>query len=345
MKNEEIAHIDLLIVRSLEGSAEEDELLQLQEWLSLSEDNRSHYLKMKNLWEISAGLDIDTGKALDKVLGRIGKAKKKVGLLPFLTRAAAVLFIPLLATTLWLAAGKFGKSAETIGSHRVDAAFGSVSTFHLPDGSTVWLNSGSSLVYPERFGNGTRTVQLSGEAYFEVSSDKDHPFLVNTGHFTVKATGTRFNVMAYGDCPSPSVTLVEGKVAVWSDRAGNRQDEAAVLRPNQHLDMDRNTGRFSISAGDSYKYIAWKDGKLVFRDDPLSEVARRISLQYNVEIEITDKLIGSYRYRATFENEPLSELLRLLKISAPIDYREEGPKSNADGTFTRRKIIIFPTTK
>lgn len=346
MINSDTEHTDLLIVRVLEGCASDLESDELEEWILQSSSNRSYYMKMKNLWESAAHLPVDTEKALGRVLNRIGPVNKSVSFIQILYRIAAVLFVPLLITSLWLAFGRTGGTVDPENTDRqVIAPFGSLISFNLPDGTKVWLNTGSTLTYPEKFDEQSRTVLLSGEAYFEVHSDEQHPFYVKAKDLTVKATGTRFNVMAYDDCSTPSVALVEGKVAVMADANSDRRQQTAVLRPDQQLRYERSAGRFQIATGDSYKYIAWKDGKLVFRDDPLSEVARRISLQYNVDIIISDEVIRSYRYRATFENEPLSELLRLLKLSAPIDYSEETPVMNQDGSYGKRRIRIFATEK
>jgi transmembrane sensor len=244
----------------------------------------------------------------------------------------------------WITAGKNLKNANSDTSYnKVVAAFGTYSLIELPDGSKVWLNSGASLRYPDKFKNDNRIVYLVGEAYFEVHSDESKPFLVSTPYFTVKATGTRFNVRAEKNFRNPSVTLVEGKVAVRKTNSVKGNDLIAYLQPGQNMIYDTLNGYTNIQTEDTYKHVAWKDGKLVFRNDNISEVARRISLQYNVDIEIKGSEIKQYRYRATFENEPLGELLRLLKISSPIDYTEVKPKALPDGTFSRRKIIIYST--
>ncbi len=92
---------------------------------------------------------------------------------------------------------------------------------------------------------------------------------------------------------------------------------------------------------DPYRYISWKDGKLIFRNDRMIDVVQKISQYYNVELELRDEELTSYRYRATFDNESLDEILTMLKLSSPIDYYEEERSLKADGTFTKRKIVIF----
>lgn len=336
--------IDQLIARFLGGHTTAEEIRQLDTWVKESDENHKYFLQIRNLWDASNQTTISTTKALNKVLHQIRPEAKRIGFLQFMQKVAAILFIPLLITAIWMGLPKKTGTDKTAVYHKVVAAFGTYSMIELPDGSKVWLNSGSSLKYPEKFNKSNRVVYLIGEGYFEVNSNKSVPFFVTTPYFTVKATGTKFNIRAERNFRSPSVTLVEGTVTVQKSIEGNPKDLISTLKPNQHLSYDTLTGYINVQTEDPYKHFAWKDGKLVFRNDNISEVARRISLQYNVEIEIKGNEIKKYRYRATFENEPLGELLRLLKISSPIDYLEVKPKALPDGTFSRRKIIIFSTT-
>lgn len=342
MDNKDFGSVDNLIVNYLGGSASQDEIRILESWVGESDENREYFKQLKNIWEASFELPVSTDKALTKVLSQINSGSQGLTFWQFIQRVAALLFIPMLVSMLWMYSGKSFKTANsTIAYNKVVAAFGTFSMIELPDGSKVWLNSGSSMRYPDKFNSDTRMVYLTGEAYFEVHSDESKPFLVNTPYFTVKATGTKFSVRAEKNFRLPSVTLVEGKVSVRKTDSGKHEGLITFLQPSQHMTFDTLTSFVAIQTEDIYKHVSWKDGKLVFRNDNISEVARRISLQYNVDIEIKGDRIKQYRYRATFENEPLGELLRLLKISSPIDYSEIKPKVLPDGTFSRRKIIIF----
>jgi ferric-dicitrate binding protein FerR (iron transport regulator) len=334
---------DNLIVSYLGGKASEDEILKLESWIRESDENQKYFNQLKNIWDATADIPISTDRALSKVLKQINKDQKsKLSFVQIIQRIAAILFIPLLVSMLWLYSGNnFNSSNSIITYNKAVAAFGTFSELELPDGSKVWLNAGSTLQYPDKFSKDNRIVYLVGEAYFEVHSNESIPFLVSTPYFTVKATGTKFNVRAEKNFLTPSVTLIEGKVAVQKNSSDKGNGLITLLQPQQHMTYDTLSGHFTIQTEDPYKHFAWKDGKLVFRNDNISEVARRISLQYNVDIEIKGNEIKKYRYRATFENEPLNELLRLLKISSPIDYTEVKPTALPDGTFSRRKIIIY----
>jgi ferric-dicitrate binding protein FerR (iron transport regulator) len=336
--------IDKIISDFLGGIASEEEIIFLESWIHESEENHKYFGQFKNIWEASVEMHVSTDKALANVLKKINIRQKRLTFWQLIQRIAAILFIPLLISMLWMNFGKDFKNKNlNITYNKAIAAFGTFSLLELPDGSKVWLNSGSSLRYPDKFDKSNRTVYLIGEAYFEVYSDKTMPFFVNTPYFTVKATGTKFSVRAEKKFRTPSVTLVEGKVTIQKQITINNTCLITDLQPNQHMTYDTLSGHFNVQTEDTYKYVSWKDGKLVFRNDNIAEVARRISLQYNVDIEIKGDEIKQYRYRATFENEPLGELLRLLKISSPIDYQEIKQKEFPDGSFSRRKIIIYST--
>lgn len=333
---------DELIARCLTGNPSEEELRDLEIWIGESAENLKYYRNFKNIWEGSTELQISTESALDKVLKQIDKQQSRSRFGFYLQKIAAVLFIPLLVSMLWMTYTRYLKrDTGNLVYHEVTAAFGTFSSLDLPDGSKVWLNAGSKLRYPEKFTGNMRSVDLTGEAYFEIHSDESSPFLVNTREFTVRATGTRFNVMAYQDCDSPSVALAEGKVTVKGKKQASEKENGVHLKPDQLLKYNILTGKMEIVNEDVYKYYAWKDGKLVFRNDLFTEVAKRISIQYNVDIEIIGDDVKQYRYRATFENESLDQLLKLLKISSPFDYRETNSKLLPDGTFSRKRIIIY----
>jgi len=345
MDNKESFKISSLIAKYLGGNASKLEIQELEEWVNESDENRTYFRHLKRIWEATEEIPISTENALERVLSQINSQYNGMTFWYFWQKVAAVMLIPLLISTIWLG---FNKKSEIYDSnpinHKAFSAFGTFSIIDLPDGSKVWLNSGSSLQYPDRFSKSSRTVHLIGEAYFEVQSNTESPFFVSTPSVTVKATGTRFNVQAYKDCIYPAITLIEGKVAVLKQVKDQKDSLIALLQPKQNMKYNLSTGQIVFDNEDTYKYIAWKDGKLVFRNDLITEVVKRIGIQYNVDIEVEGEEIKQYRYRATFENEPLSELLRLLKISSPIDYREIKPKLLPDGSFTRRKIIIFSTS-
>jgi transmembrane sensor len=262
-------------------------------------------------------------------------------------RAAAILFLPMLAGSYYLGTLRHETRANSSNPfyNEVSAAFGTRSMLTLDDGSRVWLNSGSKLKYPQDFASRRREVFLTGEGYFEVESDASRPFIVHTKRLNVRATGTRFNVNVSSIEKAAQITLVEGKISVSKNVAGGKTVEISKMAPSQHLAFDTLSGSFNLLTEDTYRFVAWKDGKLIFRNEPLEDVIKRISYFYNVDIELKDEKLKEYRYRATFEEESLDEILHLLKISSPVDYREVKREPLPDGSFPKKKIIIFPARK
>jgi ferric-dicitrate binding protein FerR (iron transport regulator) len=339
-KMEEKETIDQLIIRYLDGSVTKEELHRLESWALESGENLRTFREQKNLWDASLRLKLSEEEALKRMLGRINHGSKH-SFWFYWQKTAAILFLPLLLGSIGYFIAEKSSSVESeVRFHEVVAAYGSVTSIELPDGSKVWLNTGSMLKYPDKFNSSNRQVYLTGEAYFEVHSDTVSPFFVQTPYFTVKATGTRFNIRSLAREDHPSVTLLEGKVQVQNFNEGDRKSASSSLKPNQLLVMDTLSGALQISDEDPYKHVAWKEGKLVFRNDPLDVVVSRINQQYNADIEIEGESLKEFRYRATFSNESLDEILRLLKLSSPIEYREIKPVIQADGSFPKRKIIL-----
>ena len=353
MNSNEHDQIDAILIHYLSGKASDEEILQLEDWIKSSEQNQIYYLQVKNIWEISGKpfnpSDISTEVALEKVLKLNHIESEKPGFWYYIQRVAAILIIPLVfGSFFW---GKFSHhpvKSDASGQevyNEVFAAYGTRSTLILNDGSKVWLNSGSSLSYPVKFTNQKRIVKLRGEAYFEVHSDISRPFIVQTRSVNVMATGTKFNVQAFSACNETQVSLLTGKVSVNKCNGENGISKIAELRPNQHLIYNTVSGEKELNNEDVYRYIAWKDGKLIFRGESLSSIVYKISQLYNVEIEMRGKNLQDFKYRATFQDESLEEILKLLKLSSPIDYREVKRNPLPDGSFPKKKIIIFSTRK
>lgn len=342
-------NILILIARNLNGIAELDEVFQLNVWLESSDENRKYYDQVKNIWDVSDNRmdygNINESKALKDTLKRIKLAPVRENFWFLLQKVAAILFIPLLiGSLLWISSVTSSKNriSNEVVYNEVHAAFGTRSQLRLSDSSLVWLNSGSTLRYPVKFENNQRKVFLSGEAYFEVESDESKPFIVETPTLQIKATGTKFNVQEYYAHPVSEVMLLSGKITV-NECNNSSEDNSSIseLKPNQFLSYNRETREKHIINEDVLRYVAWKDGRLVFRNDPLERVLAKLSLMFNVEIDLQGDQLKNYRYHATFQDESLEEILKLLKLSAPLNFREIKRSPLPDGSFPKKKVIIF----
>lgn len=262
--------------------------------------------------------------------------RPKLSFLHYWQQVAAILLLPLLILSAYLYFKPASQIAETY--QELFTPYGTWSVVNLPDGSKVWLNAGSSLKYPTQFSDKQRVVSMQGEAYFEVESDKEHPFIVKTKQLTVEATGTAFNVNAYAPDHVAAVTLVKGKVAVTLD-----QKKTISLSPGEKIDYNLATSLYNVNKTNTYKWCSWKDGILIFRDDPLEYVFKRLGQTYNVEFILKDAELGKYSYKATFEGESLNEILRLLEMSAPIRCKEVSNRNTNNEKFEKQRIEVSRT--
>lgn len=212
--------------------------------------------------------------------------------------------------------------------------------FSLPDGTTGWLNSSSSIRYNGDFTH-DRQIILKGEAFFDVYKDKSRPFRVNAKDIVVKVLGTKFNVASYDNEENVEVVLEEGKIEI-DDIATSK---SFVLKPSELAVYDKNQKNIYTSTVETQKYLSWKDGKLVFRNDPLDVIARRLERWYNVEVDIDSDSLHDLRLRATFVDESLEKVLYYLKRSLPIDYTIIQGDANAQESYSKTKVILSTRTK
>ena len=280
---------------------------------------------------------IDAAADWEQLRKRITSDRNRRLFFNYLRNTAAIL-LPLFLVyqyTLYPILKKSGSIVETI---TVTSAPGMVTKTILPDGSEVWLNALSSLTYPQRFTEKERRVQLSGEAYFKVTSDKKHRFNVETPQkMVVSAYGTEFNVNAYENEASHEVTLASGQVEVSSE-IGSKATETLVVDEKAILQV--KTGNIHVVTADTYVETAWKDGRMVFRREKLDKIATRLSHKFGVDIHLEGDRLKEYEYTATFTEETLEDILDLLKRSAPITYSICKQKQLNNETFTRREVTI-----
>ncbi len=254
---------------------------------------------------------------LDKIHHRIAldesaRSEKRILLYRNLLKVAAIFIGGLLATSLfYFNRAEKTRHDESLIMQSVTAPFGAKSHFKLPDGSEVWLNSGSTISYPRQYSD-VRGVELNGQAYFAVMKDKK-PFVVSTKYGKVEVMGTSFDVKAY-EQDQLTTTLVEGSV-----RVRNANNQYVVMKPGQQSVILADQ-KFLMKEVDTNMYTSWKDGKLVFVNEPFSRVAIQLERWYNVKIELQGDKLKNLGYTGTIEMETFSEVLELINTTTPISY-------------------------
>ena len=182
-----------------------------------------------------------------------------------------------------------------------------------------------------------RNVGISGEAWFDVVHLKSEEFRVITPWFDVKVLGTQFNVLAYEDESTAEVILERGKVLV----VGKNNEVKGELNPDQQLIYNKSTREFNKTSIDSKIYTSWKDGLLIFKNVPMEEIAKRLERRYNTEIILHGDSLKSSIFRATFQDENLEEICKMLATVAPVKCKMHKREIQPDGTFARGKVEIW----
>ncbi|MEI6678726.1 MAG: FecR domain-containing protein [Mariniphaga sp.] len=217
----------------------------------------------------------------------------------------------------------------------IKVPYGQMSQITLSDGTKIWMNSGTILRYPEQFAANNRTITIDGEAYFEVTQMDYSPFTVKTADMKVQVLGTSFNLSAYKDDASTSVTLVEGKVAIQN----NSGNIIVQLVPGQMGTKNRNVSTVAIQNVETSSYKAWTEGKIYFDDESLDKIAAKLDRWYNVEISFANQKLKSHRFTGTIlRNKPVDQIMQALELLSPITFTH---KINTTG---KDEITIYKKT-
>lgn len=190
----------------------------------------------------------------------------------------------------------------------------------LSDGTKVWLNSESSLRYPTRFGTGRREVEVQGNAYFEVTKDSMHPFIVNAPQLTTEVLGTSFEVDTYGDHNALSVTLVEGSVKVHSPI------RTSVISPDEQFIYDMEEKKAAVVLVDAAEKVRWKDGILCIKNESFEDVVWKLERWYGVNIENATGKTFSQLFSGEFDEEDIQVAMQVLCTHLNITYSMEKDK-------------------
>lgn len=202
----------------------------------------------------------------------------------------------------------------------------------LSDGTKVYLNAGTSLKYPVSFIEGQdRKVFLNGEAFFKVSKDDKHPFVVNAEEINVRVLGTHFNVSSYPEDEQTTTVLIEGSVGVYKSEDSYSLDTSTLLRPGFKAEWNPNSKKFQVDTADTEIHTAWMEGKLILNGVLFSDILKKLERQYNVVFINNNKALENRRFTARFDEENIHQVLKSFSYSASFTY-----------TFKNNMIIINP---
>ena len=337
--NDQYQYIEELLPRFCEGLTTEEESLLVEKWIAEDEAN----LKLVN--QIHAlHLAVDTRMIkrhsdIDEVLAKVKRRVhgQAVSRWEWAQRIAAILSIPLLLGCLWLYYEK-DDVKQAVQMIEIKTNPGMTTSIVLPDSTMVCLNSESVLRYPSHFGDALRKVELEGEAFFDVTSNKEKRFIVKMGEQSqIEVYGTRFNVEAYAKDNKISTTLIEGTIGfIYKDKDGKAKKIG--LKPHQKLVYELSSFKTQLYTTSGETETSWKDGKIIFNNTSMDEVLRMLSKRFNVEFVISNKNLKDYAFTGTFTQQRLERILEYFEISSQIKWRHLGSDKIDE---KRQKIEIY----
>ncbi len=332
--------IDLVLLsKYLNGEAGPAEIVQVDQWLSESDSHLEEFEKLKKAWELaSAGIGMQEWDAIrtkEKFLWKViqaqsaaikggvitkGKIRKTIPI--FLKYAAlAIILIGISSLVVY----KYSEYIQNLNFTEISVMRGSKTQMTLADGTKLWLNASSKIRYTQDFNKQERDIFLEGEAYFEVAKNAKKPFNVYAGGVIVQAVGTIFNVKAYPEERVVETTLVEGSVIVAAD---NKSSEKIQLKPNEQVlynkpDLqNRENEKILITKGiNADLFTSWISDKLVISSEDLESLAIKLGRKYDVVFHFDDNSLKKLRFTGLLKNETIEQILEVLKISSPVNYR------------------------
>ena len=315
---------DELLIAYFKGEVSDEEAQQITEWIEAKIEHQRYYQQLCRLFEVSYWIE-DIPEQTEVAFPKKTKALPwKHYVISFMKVAA--IFVLGFALHFFL---NWQKTTHHELQHQIHVPTGQHVEIMLADGSKVWLNSGSTLSFPSKFNGKKRMVELDGEGFFEVKSDKEHPFIVSTSKYQVKAVGTSFNIYDYQDSPQFEAALLNGKVEVTTNA---KKSSVVILTPNQRAALCQ--GVLKVKPIENANNYLWRKGILYF-NEPLLEVFDKLQEYYDIEFQIRNSSLtrkspyctGKFRAK-----DGLEHIIRVLKETSHFDYQID---------YESKKIIIL----
>jgi transmembrane sensor len=304
-----------LILRRLTGAASAEDQAALDHWLAENPNHQAIYDSYAAIWSESyAAKQIHPiSNGLEQLNRKIDKYESEQRIIKFRWPriAASIVFLMATGISLFFLINRVNQPAALVWEERITSVAQKL-TINLPDGSLVKLNSNSSIRFPKSFDSNQREVFCSGEVFFDVKKDSQHPFIVHAGEVTTRVLGTSFNI-AESDS-STTVTVATGLVKV-----STTADEQ-IIKPKEQVLYLKANQELSLRIADLNRELAWKDNVLYFSDTPLAQVANTLQSWYGVTISLENERIGNCQLTGQFRNESLEKVLDAISFSTGIKY-------------------------
>lgn len=325
MEESALQHLEDLTVKYLSSRATPGEIAELKSIIGSDPASRRRFMQMREVWfsMVSRGQlgHYDTEAAWQRFRARVaasenaGRGRRRL-LLRAARYAAAVAVIVMVGIFAYHRGGD--SLRQQFADISVEAPLGSRTSVVLPDGTKVWLNAGSTLSYSQGFGVDGRSVNISGEGYFEVARNEALPFVVSSKDLQVRVLGTVFNICDYPDDMEAAVSLKEGSV----EFVNMLSDNTMVMKPGDRVALDKSTGEARMITVSTDNYSQWTQGQLFFDEELLADIARRLERSYCVEIDIASDSLARQRFYGSFvkNSQRIEDILDALAETQGISY-------------------------
>ncbi|WP_075556856.1 FecR family protein [Parabacteroides timonensis] len=309
------------LYRYFEGITSPEEEEAVYRWLDASSENEKELLKERELFDamiLAGSTEQDlSGKKIALTV------PKGMWIRPWIREVMKVAAVVAITVACGLYFYVAEKKELLSAMNTVTVPAGQRVNLKLSDGTTVWLNARSEMVYPAVFSGSKREVKLDGEGYFEVKHDKESPFVVHTRKCDIEVLGTKFNVEAYSDSEEFSTSLMEGSVKVTDNSAVSA---SVLLKPDQEVHM--KDGRLLVSFIEDYDHFRWRDGLVCFDNVAFHELMKRFEKCYGISIVVENKNLEEYSCSGKFRiSDGLDNALRILQRNAKYTFERNEDNS------------------
>lgn len=272
---------------------------------------KAEFIRLQNLNTVMQlspyPTDGEEGIRQFKVFSNQIKRNKQKKLFINIAKYAAIALI-LIVSTIWVTLYLSNIIMEPA-MNRLHVPAGQRAQITLQDGTEVWLNAQSTLIYPSHFSKNRRTVEITGEAFFDVAQEKKRPFIVSTQHIEMKVLGTQFNVYSYPDAGYIQTDLIEGSVKIYHP---NNEKNGIILKPNEQVVIRDND--MIVSNTNNPEHMLWRNGIYAFTNERLITIIEKLQLYYDIKIVVEDPEIFNVRYTGKFrQRDGIDEILHILQ--------------------------------
>ena len=322
-----------LLGKQLAGEISQDESVELKSILSTHPERSAEYNLLQKYFESEPIDDENIDVVFDRIKARINISRTAI-LNPtknkrykIWLRIAAVVAVVLVGGLVYYNTSTFSNKQDNSPLLITLVRATEIKTILLADGSSVKINSGSSLKYPAAFSGDNRNVYLTGEAFFTVKKDAKHPFIVHTIQLAVKVLGTEFNVKAYANDNFTETTLIRGSVAI---SLKDNPSKTYILKPDDKFTLSNGKPQLSVLShfnGVTEGQImetAWTNHELLFKNNRFDEVAKLFERWYDIKIIINDPKLKAVKFTGNFNKETITEALNALRIIEHFNYSMQG---------------------